>query len=252
MSAVVLHGVRKCFGGNEVLRGVDLEVRSGERHALIGPNGAGKSTLFNIVSGRMRASSGSVTVDGASILGLPARAIARMGIGRSFQIINVFPRLSVLENVRSAVVCRCGLQWNCWSRLQSLRIPNERAVALLEEFGLTSVRDTPAGLLAYGRQRELELCLTLASDPRVLLLDEPCAGLNAEDTSRAVALIERVSAGRTLLIVEHDMGVVFRLAHRVSVLHHGRVLVTGSAAEVQGNEEVRDAYLGRRRDAVAG
>lgn len=247
---LVLDDVWKDFGGLEVLKGVQLSIRENERHAIIGPNGAGKSTLFNIVSGLLRPSKGAVRYRGEVITGLSPRAIAHRGIGRSFQIINVFPRLTVFENIRSSVLSRRNLRCNFWSLVDDLADVASETEEVLSRFGLGSRRDVAAGALSHGEQRELELALTAATEPRLLLLDEPCAGLNAQDTDRTVDRIVRMSEGRTLLMVEHDMNVVFRLAQRVTVIHYGRVLATGTPDEIKRNDEVQTAYLGRKTRAA--
>ncbi len=251
MNALSLVDVKKNFAGLTVLAGVDLDVRHGERHAVIGPNGAGKSTLFNLISGRLRPSAGRILWRGADIAGRTPQAIARLGIGRSFQIINVFPRLSVADNVAGAVASKLGYRWSMARSMRSLLDVRRATDDILETVGLSARAAKLADSLSYGEQRRLELALTLALDPQLMLLDEPCAGLNAADTNAAVALIRRVSEGRALLMVEHDMNVVFELADRVSVLYYGRVLATGTPAEVRDNKEVQAAYLGRRPNVVA-
>ena len=251
MSLLSLIDVRKSFGGLSVLAGIDLEVLAGERHAIIGPNGAGKSTLFNMISGRNSPSSGRIVWRGADIAGRPAHKIARLGIGRSFQIINVFPDLTVAENVIGAIVSHLGARWRVDRPLARIANAWEGVERILHDVELDTRRDTPAKALGYGEQRRLEIGLTLATDPVLMLLDEPCAGLNAIDTKTAVDLIRRVSERRTLLMVEHDMNVVFDLADRVSVIYYGRVLATGTPAEVRDNEGVRAAYLGRKASVLA-
>ena len=249
MIALALVGVEKRFAGLSVLAGVDIEVRRGERHAVIGPNGAGKSTLFNLISGKLKPSEGRIEWRGRDIAGKPAHQIARLGIGRSFQIVNVFPRLSVAANVRGAVLSRLQRRWSVTASAEGLAEARRAVEATLSATGLNSLASRPAGEISYGDQRRLELALTLALDPELMLLDEPCAELNAADTRAAIDLIRRVSEGRTLMMVEHNMNVVFDLADRVSVLHYGRVLATGTPREVREDERVRDAYLGRRAHA---
>jgi branched-chain amino acid transport system ATP-binding protein len=251
VNALELRGVQHDFSGLQVLMGVELGVRDGERHAIIGPNGAGKSTLFNIITGRYRPRRGHVVYRGQDITGAPPHRIARLGIGRSFQIINTFPRLTVFESVRSAVASRRGLRLDPWSVLDRRRDVAEETDATLELLGLGGRRDTPASALSYGEQRELEIALTVAVRPDLVLLDEPTAGLNADETRKAVGLIRRVTEGKTLVMVEHDMDVVFTLADRISVLYYGKVLATGLPDEIRGNDEVKRAYLGRKA-TVAG
>jgi branched-chain amino acid transport system ATP-binding protein len=252
VSALELQDIHHDFAGLQVLTGIDLTVRQGERHAIIGPNGAGKSTLFNIVTGRHVPRRGRVLVAGRDVTGAPPHRIARLGVGRSFQIINTFPRLTVYENVRSAIVSRHQLRLDAWSVLARRADIVRETEALLALLGLTARRDTPASALSYGEQRELEIALTVAPDPALILLDEPTAGLNSEETRKAVGLIRGVSEGKTLVMVEHDMDVVFRLADRISVIHYGRVLATGSPDEIRASEDVKRAYLGRKSSVAGG
>ncbi len=251
MNALELVDIHHDFGGLKVLAGVTLAVREGERHAIIGPNGAGKSTLFNIVTGRYRPRAGRVLYRGRNITGAPPHAVARQGIGRSFQIINTFPRLTVYQNVRSAVVSRRGMRLDAWSLLDRRADVTRETEEVLAMLGLADRRDTPARELSYGEQRELEIALTVAVRPDLILLDEPTAGLNTDDTRKAVALIRRITEGKTLVMVEHDMEVVFTLADRISVLYYGEVLATGTPETIRANEDVKRAYLGRK-SSVAG
>jgi branched-chain amino acid transport system ATP-binding protein len=245
-----LHGIAHDFSGLQVLSGIDLAVREGERHAIIGPNGAGKSTLFNIMTGRYTPRAGRVVYRGRDITGAPPHRIARLGIGRSFQIINIFPRLTVFENVRSAILSRHGRRLDFWRRLDRDADIARETDQLLTTLRLAARRNTLASELSYGEQRELELALTVAVQPELVLLDEPTAGLNSDDTRRAIDLIRRLTDGRTLVMVEHDMDVVFTLADRVSVIYYGRVLATGSCDEIRANAEVKRAYLGRKSSAA--
>jgi branched-chain amino acid transport system ATP-binding protein len=236
----------KDFSGLEVLSGISLEVFEGERHAIIGPNGAGKSTLFNLITGLYKPSKGRISFLDKDITGWSVHKVARLGISRSFQIINIFPMMTVYENVRNAVVSKfnCRFNWGKFlGRNREIREESDRIIDLLT---LRDVQDTLASELSYGRQRHLELALTIARDPALVLLDEPTAGLNTEETKNVVQLIKQVTKGRALLIVEHDMEVVFSLADRITVLNAGTVLVTGTLSEIQGNEEVKKAYLGRK------
>jgi branched-chain amino acid transport system ATP-binding protein len=251
VTVLELRDIHHDFSGLQVLSGISLDVRDGERHAIIGPNGAGKSTLFNIITGRYRPRRGRVVYRGRDITGLAPHRIARLGIGRSFQIINTFPRLSVFENIRSAVVSRRGLRLDPWSLLDRDAEIARDAEALLDLLGLHDRRDTQASELSHGGQRELEIALTIAVGPDLVLLDEPTAGLNSEDTRKAIGLIRRVTEGRTLVMVEHDMEVVFTLADRVSVIYYGQVLASGPPAEIRANEDVKRAYLGRKASVVA-
>ncbi len=250
MTALELRDIHHDFSGLQVLTGIDLEIREGERHAIIGPNGAGKSTLFNIITGRYAPRRGLVLYRGRDITGAAPHTIARLGVGRSFQIINTFPRLSVFQNVRSAVLSRRHMRLNPWSLLERQSDVTREADEVLAMVGLGDRRDVSANALSYGEQRELEIALTVATRPELVMLDEPTAGLNSEDTRRAVALIRRVTEGRTLVMVEHDMEVVFDLADRISVIYYGRVLATGAPGEIRANEEVKRAYLGRKASAA--
>ncbi len=250
--ALELRGVHHDFGGLVVLSGVDLAITEGERHAIIGPNGAGKSTLFNIVTGRLRPRRGRVLYRGLDITGAAPHRIARLGVGRSFQIINIFPRLTVAQNVRSAVVSRRGRRLDAWSWLDGDAAIARETDEVVELLGLAARCDTPASELSYGEQRELEIALTVAVRPDLVLLDEPTAGLTGEDTRKATALIRRVTEGRTLVMVEHDMEAVFTLADRISVIYYGRVLATGTPAEIRANVDVKRAYLGRKASVAGG
>ena len=252
MTALALRDIHHDFSGLQVLSGIDLEVEDGERHAIIGPNGAGKSTLFNIITGRLAPRKGHVVYRGRDITGAPPHRIARLGIGRSFQIINTFPRLTVYENVRSAVLSRRRLRLDAWSLLERRSDVARESEDVLAAVGLRDRRDTPASELSYGEQRELEIALTVATRPELILLDEPTAGLNSEDTRRAIGLIRRVTEGKTLVMVEHDMEVVFNLADRISVIYYGRVLATGPPDEIRASDEVKRAYLGRKASVAGG
>jgi len=244
-AALRLSAVRKSFGRTEIIRGVDLEVPVGERHALIGPNGAGKSTLFNLISARMAVSSGSIELKGTPISGLPPYRINRMGLSRSFQITNIFPRLSVFENIRCATLYALGYRYSFWHRLSRLRDAAERAEDVMNQIGLRYRRDVLASSLTYAEQRALEIGITVASGADVILLDEPTAGMSRSESQQAVALIRRMTKGKTLVMVEHDMGVVFDLADRISVLVYGEIIATGKPAAIRANAAVQEAYLGR-------
>ena len=239
-----LQGLRKAFGATEIICGVDLAIVPGERHALIGPNGAGKSTLFHLISGNLAPSAGQILFQGRPIGGLSPALINRRGLARSFQITNIFPKLSVFENLRLAVMQRHGVQYTFWRRVDRLPGVREQTDELLERVRLTARRDTLAGELSYSEQRSLEIAMTLACDPQLILLDEPMAGMSHEETDHTVALIREVTQGRTLMIVEHDMDVVFALADRISVLVYGRVIATGTPAAIRNDAGVREAYLG--------
>ena len=239
-----LQGLRKAFGATEIICGVDLAIVPGERHALIGPNGAGKSTLFHLISGNLAPSAGQILFQGRPIGGLSPALINRRGLARSFQITNIFPKLSVFENLRLAVMQRHGVQYTFWRRVDRLPGVREQTDELLERVRLTARRDTLAGELSYSEQRSLEIAMTLACDPQLILLDEPMAGMSHEETDHTVALIREVTQGRSLMIVEHDMDVVFALADRISVLVYGQVIATGTPAAIRNDAGVREAYLG--------
>ncbi|MEM5446951.1 ABC transporter ATP-binding protein [Paraburkholderia guartelaensis] len=251
-AALELRDVRKNFGRTEIIRGVDLSIVQGERHALIGPNGAGKSTTFNLISGRMAPSSGTVKLNGAEIGGLPPYKINRMGLSRSFQVTNIFHRLSVFENVRCSVLWSLGYRYSFWHRLEQLRDARERAEEVLELIGLQGRHDTLAGLLTYAEQRALEIGITIAGGAEVILLDEPTAGMSRSESDHAVELIRRVTVGKTLVMVEHDMSVVFGLADRISVLVYGEVIATDTPQAIRNNRRVKEAYLGTTLDEPAG
>jgi branched-chain amino acid transport system ATP-binding protein len=219
-------------------------VYEGERHGLIGPNGAGKSTLFNIISGSFAPSSGEVRLRGERIDGMSPEKINRRGIGRSFQITSIFPRLSAFENLRIAAMPRFGVRFSTLRPLDAYASINARAQALLEAVRLSARRDVPAGELPYSEQRVLEIALTLATDPDVILLDEPTSGMSGNEAAHVVELIREVTRGRTLLVVEHDMDVVFQLCDRISVLVYGRVIASGPPEQIRADQAVREAYLG--------
>ena len=242
--ALQLQEVHKRFGATPVIRGVTLSVARGERHAIIGPNGAGKSTLFNLVSGRFAPTLGTIRLDGEDITGERPVRIARRGLARSFQVTQVFPRLSVRENLRCAVLWALGYRYSFLRGVDSLADVNERADETLERIGLAARRDVPAGVLAYAEQRALEIGITIAGGARVILLDEPTAGMSRGETERAIELIRAVSRDRTLVMVEHDMSVVFGLADRISVLVYGEIVASDTPERIRANEAVRAAYLG--------
>jgi branched-chain amino acid transport system ATP-binding protein len=246
MGAILrLDSLAKDFSGLEVLNGISISVIEGERHAIIGPNGSGKTTLFNIITGRYRPSKGRIYFFDRNITGWPAHKIARLGLCRSFQIINVFPKMTVYENVRSALVSKfnCRLNWtSLLNRDKKIELESDRIIDLLS---LRDERNVPAFELSYGLQRHLELALTIAREPTLVMLDEPTAGLNSEETKSVVRLIRKLTEGKTLLMVEHDMEVVFDLADRITVLSSGRLLATGTVDEIRSNEEVKKVYLGR-------
>ena len=243
-SALALRDVHKSFGATAIIRGVSLEIPVGERHAIIGPNGAGKSTLFNLVSGRLAPSRGSIALNGDEIAGLRPFHIARRGLARSFQVTNIFPRLTVFENVRCALLWPLGHRYDCVRGVDRLRDVNERAAQVLAQIGLAARREAQAGVLTYAEQRALEIGITVAGGASVILLDEPTAGMSRRETEKAVELIREVSRGRTLVMVEHDMSVVFGLADRVSVLVYGEIIASDTPERIRANSTVQAAYLG--------
>jgi branched-chain amino acid transport system ATP-binding protein len=239
-----LRGVRKSFGEIEIIRGVDIDIMPGERHAVIGPNGAGKSTLFHLISGNLTPTSGEIIFNGQAIHGVAPEQVNRLGLSRSFQITNIFPGLTVFENLRLAVMRRYGAQHMIWKFIDSLSAVREETEELIKQVRLSSRALTIAGELSYSEQRSLEIAMTLASDPKVILLDEPMAGMSTEETAYTASLIRELTEGRTLLIVEHDMDVVFSLSDRISVLVYGELVATGTPDEIRNNARVKEAYLG--------
>jgi len=242
--ALELKDVRKSFGKTEIIRGVNLAVKAGERVAVIGPNGAGKSTLFNLISGRFGPSSGEILLGGQRIDQKKPYEINRMGLSRSFQITNIFPKLSVFENLRCGVLWSLGYRYTFFKFLSGLQDANDRAEALLEMIGLEKRRDSLAMNLTYAEQRALEIGITIAGGAEVILLDEPTAGMSKSETSRFISLIRKVTEGKTLLTVEHDMGVVFGLADKIAVVVYGEVLAFDTPEAVRANAKVQEAYLG--------
>ena len=243
-SILSLRGLKKSFGPTEIIRGVDLDLRPRERHALIGPNGAGKSTLFHLISGNLAPSSGTIMFDGKQIQGKAPQEINRLGLSRSFQITNIFPKLTVFENLRLAVMRSHGLQYTFWRFIDSAVGVREQTEHLLERVRLQARARMVAAQLSYSEQRSLEIAMTLASDPQAILLDEPMAGMSNEETEYTAQLICEVTQGRALFIVEHDMQVVFSISDRISVLVYGQVIATGTPDEIRDNAAVKEAYLG--------
>ncbi|TQN01362.1 amino acid/amide ABC transporter ATP-binding protein 1 (HAAT family) [Acidovorax temperans] len=242
--ALELRDLRKSFGKTEIIRGANLAVASGERVAIIGPNGAGKSTLFNLISGRFAPTSGDVILNGQRINGMAPYEINRRGLSRSFQITNIFPKLSVFENLRCSVLWSMGYKYTFLRFLSNLDDANERAKELMEMIKLDKKRDTLAMNLTYAEQRALEIGITIAGGANVILLDEPTAGMSKSETTRFIHLIKEVTVGRTLLTVEHDMGVVFGLADKIAVVVYGEVIAFDTPAKVRANQRVQEAYLG--------
>jgi branched-chain amino acid transport system ATP-binding protein len=239
-----LRGVTRTFGRLVAVDHVDLCVHAGERKAIIGPNGAGKTTLFNLISGLLAPTAGQILFDGQDITRLPVHAIARRGVARSFQITSVFPHLTVFDNVRAAVLAHSGQAWSLLRRADRLPAVTARTLAVLDELGLADRRDWPAGVLSHGDRRLVDLAMALASDPRLLLLDEPTAGMSPQETRRLAELIPRLAAGRTVILVEHDMDVVMSVATSILVLARGAKLAEGTPDEIQRDPRVQEAYLG--------
>jgi branched-chain amino acid transport system ATP-binding protein len=241
-----IDNLSKDFSGLKVLTGITLDVLQGERHAIIGPNGSGKTTLFNLITGVYKPATGKIYFLDRDISGWPPYKIARMGCSRSFQIITVFPKMTVYENVRSAVVSKFNRRLNWTTLLNRDRKIEQETMRIIELLTLTDVRDVHAYELSYGKQRHLELALTMAREPILIMLDEPTAGLNTEDSKAAVQLIRQLTDGKTLMLVEHDMDVIFSLADRITVLSYGGVILTGTPDEVRANDEVKRVYLGKK------
>jgi branched-chain amino acid transport system ATP-binding protein len=242
--ALELRDVRKQFGPMHIICGVSLAIPRGERHAIIGPNGAGKSTLFNLVSGADAPTSGTIRLGGEDVTGAPPHWLHRRGLARSFQTTNIFPRLTVFENIRCGALWSLGYRYSFWRRADRLRDANERTERVLEQIRMSAKRNTPAGVLTYAEQRALEIGITIAGDASVLLFDEPTAGMSRAEAAAAVELIRSISEGRTLVMVEHDMSVVFDLADRISVLVYGEIIATDAPAAIRANDAVQTAYLG--------
>ena len=242
--AIELKDLRKSFGKTEIIRGANLAVQPGERVAVIGPNGAGKSTLFNLISGRLAPSSGEVWLNGQRIDGKTPYEINRLGLARSFQITNVFPKLSVFENLRCGVLWSLGHRYTFLRFLSSLTDANERAETLLRQLGLAPKRDVLAVNLTYAEQRALEIGVTIAGGAPVVLLDEPTSGMSTTETTHFINLIREVTEGKTLLTVEHDMGVVFGLADKIAVVVYGEVIAFDTPEAVRADARVQEAYLG--------
>lgn len=243
-----LKDVHKQFGRTEIIRGVNLAVKRGERLAVIGPNGAGKSTLFHLISGRLPISSGQIWFDGHRINNQNAQRIYRSGLSRSFQITNLFLRQSVYENILCAAMWSQGYRYTFWKRISQLKSLHERAQQVLELIGLESRRDIAVNLLTYAEQRALEIGIAVAGGSSTILLDEPTAGMSRGESDAAIELIKTVSTNKTLLMVEHDMGVVFGLADRVAVVVYGRVIACDTPENIRANASVQEAYLGVAKD----
>ena len=239
-----IDGLWKSFAGFVATRDVTFDLAPGETHAVIGPNGAGKTTFFNLITGHLRPDKGSVTLEGRNLVGMAPERIVRLGVARSFQRINIYPRLTVFENVQVALIAHAGQQWNLFRPGRSLH--RTETAELLDLVGLAGEAEETAGELSYGKQKQLELAIALASQPRLLLLDEPTAGMSPQETHETIALVRDIvtARGLTLLFTEHDMSVVFGMAQRISVLHHGEIIASGLPDEVRNDAEVKRVYLG--------
>ena len=242
--AIELVDVKKSFGSTPIIRGVSLTIETGTRQALIGPNGAGKSTLFNLITGKYPVSAGRIRLKGEDVTDLKPYAINRRGLSRSFQVTNIFPWLSVFENVRCSVLWSLGYRYSFWHRVDAARAVRERTETVLEQLNLAARRHLPAGVLSYAEQRALEIGVTIAGGADVILLDEPTSGMSRSETEHVVQLIRQVTAGKTLVMVEHDMSVVFDLADRIAVLVYGQVIAHDAPARIRANAAVQEAYLG--------
>lgn len=244
MAVLSLQNVYKQFGNTEIIRGVSLDIEQGEKHAIIGPNGAGKSTLYHLISGLYPVTSGTIELKQQPIQNKTPFEISRLGLARSFQVTNIFPRLNVFENVRCALLWSLGYRYSFWHLLGRQGELNDSAMHVLTQIGLKDKARYPAGELAYAQQRALELGITIASGADIIMLDEPVAGMSHSEAENAVALIRRITEGKTLIMVEHDMNIVFDVADRITVLVYGEVIASDVPAAIRGNPKVQEAYLG--------
>jgi branched-chain amino acid transport system ATP-binding protein len=244
MTILSLNNVQKNFGETQIIRGVSLDIVEGEKHAIIGPNGAGKSTLFHLISGRYQLTSGNIRFKQDQIENLPPYEIARMGLARSFQVTNIFPRMNVFENVRCALLWSEGYRYSFWHLLGRQRELNDEAMHVLEQIGLKDKALFPSGELGYAQQRALELGIAIASGAELIMLDEPVAGMSHSEAESSVQLIRKITEGKTLIMVEHDMNIVFDVADRISVLVYGEIIATDKPENIRANPKVQEAYLG--------
>jgi len=244
MTILSLNNVQKNFGETQIIRGVSLDIVEGEKHAIIGPNGAGKSTLFHLISGRYQLTSGNIRFKQDQIENLPPYEIARMGMARSFQVTNIFPRMNVFENVRCALLWSKGYRYSFWHLLGRQRELNDEAMHVLEQIGLKDKALFPSGELGYAQQRALELGIAIASGAQLIMLDEPVAGMSHSEAESSVQLIRKITEGKTLIMVEHDMNIVFDVADRISVLVYGEIIATDKPENIRANPKVQEAYLG--------
>ena len=244
MNILETKGLYHDFKGLEVLFDVYVDVRQGERHAIIGPNGAGKTTLFNIITGTYHPSRGDIFFKGQKVTGFKPYKLSRLGMGRSFQITSTFERLTAFQNIRMGVLSKRGVRFNLFRKVDRMDEITRETDEILKRINLNGERDVPASMLSYGKHRSLEVSMALSTDPDLVMLDEPTAGMSKDETRYAVDLIRRLTEGRTMVIIEHDMDVVFSLADRITVLHMGTVLASGPPDEIRESRAVKDAYLG--------
>jgi branched-chain amino acid transport system ATP-binding protein len=244
MNILETKGLYHAFKKLEVLFDINLDVKEGERLALIGPNGAGKTTLFNVITGNYHATQGQVFFKGKAVTHAQPHQLSLLGMGRSFQITTTFAKLTAFQNIRQAILSKRGIRFQMLRKLDKMQDITQETDEVLKRINLTRERDIPAGLLSYGKHRALEISMALATDPDLIMLDEPTAGMSRDETHTAVELIRRLTEGKTVVIIEHDMDVVFSLADRITVLHYGRILASGPPTEIRDNQEVKDAYLG--------
>ena len=244
MNILETKGLFHNYSGLEVLFDINMQVEEGERHAIIGPNGAGKTTLFNTITGSFPPSRGKVFFKGKDITGFPPHKLTRLGMGRSFQLTSTIARLGSFQNIRLAILSKKGIRFNSFKKVDKMEDINRETMEIIKRINLAQEAMVPASLLSYGKHRSLEISMALATDPELILLDEPTAGMSRDETHNAVEMIKRLTAGKTVVIIEHDMDVIFALADRITVLHYGRILATGTPDEIRNNQAVKDAYLG--------
>lgn len=244
MSILSLANVTKNFGETEIIRGVSLDIEKGEKHAIIGPNGAGKSTLFHLISGHYNVTGGTIKFKTEEIQNRQPYEINRLGLARSFQVTNIFPRMSVFENIRCALLWSSGYKYSFWHLLGRQQELNENTAQVLEQIGLADKQKLPAGELAYAHQRALELGIAIASGAELIMLDEPVAGMSHSEAEGAVQLIRDITEGKTLVMVEHDMNIVFDVADKISVLVYGEIIACDKPENIRANSQVQEAYLG--------
>lgn len=242
--AIELRGLEKSFGLAKIIQGVDLTIEKGERHSIIGPNGAGKSTMFNLITGKYTPTSGGVYLHGEDVSGMEPYLINRRGLSRSFQITNIFANMTVFENIRCGLLWTMGYKYSFWHMIDRQSDVTRRADDILAQINLLDRRDALAGVLTYAEQRALEIGITIAGGADIIMLDEPTAGMSHAETDYIVGIIRQVTEGKTLIIVEHDMGVVFDLSDKISVLVYGEIIASGAPQQVRGDERVLEAYLG--------